>query len=88
MPVISSSDIQRTQAMLTYAIMAHCTVDVGRVINMEINAVADTRSKHALGFPVLITHLCHLVEANLSSDDPTNAIKLQPKIIAEMYFPV
>lgn len=76
MLVILHSNIEPNRGMLTYAIVMHLNVDMDRVINKEMKAVADVESNRALGFPVLITQLCHLTRVDISSGYFTNAIKL------------
>lgn len=57
-PVVSHSDIQQGRALGTYAILTGATINVGKMINQEMNAFCDGRSNEELDFPVLITQLC------------------------------
>lgn len=67
--------------------MMNTMVDVGRVINREMKAALDARSNCALGFPVLITHLCHLAGVDVTCFDPTDHISLLPIVMEQMYSP-
>lgn len=74
MPAILHSSVQRWRGILTCAILMGATVDVDRVINIEMKVAFDARSNRALGFPVLITQLCHLAGVDVTSSDPTDSI--------------
>lgn len=62
--------MQGRWAILTCAILISATVDVGRVISLEMKVVLDAKSNGALGFPVMITHLCHFIGVNVTCPDP------------------
>lgn len=71
--------------MLTYAVLLCASVNVGMVICLEMKAMLDAKRNRSLGFPVLITHLCHNIGVNVTFSDPTNRIRLQPVITEKMY---
>lgn len=73
--------------MLTCAIMMYLTVNVGRVINMDMKTALDSQSNRALGFLVLIIQLCHLRRVDGISSNPTDSIRLQPMITEKLYVP-
>lgn len=53
----------------------------------QIKAMLDARSNRALGFPVLITQLCHLAGVDVTCSDPADRISLQPIVKEQMYAP-
>ena len=55
MPTVVNSEVQRSRAILTYAILRGLTVDVGRVINSDMRVDIDPRGRqYSFGFPALI----------------------------------
>ncbi|KMQ72772.1 hypothetical protein BPMI_04503c [Candidatus Burkholderia pumila] len=61
MPFRMNSQVQKKRAWLTCAILLRKSVDVGKIIHDEINGMvgSEVRKTQALGFPALITSLCH-----------------------------
>lgn len=51
MPTMVSLEVLKMRALFTYAIMKSMTVDVGKMINVQIDATIDSRAKmQSIGF--------------------------------------
>lgn len=61
------------------------SVNVGRIISLEIKAILDAKRNRPFSFSVLITHLCHNAGVDVTCLDPTDRIRLQLVITEKMY---
>lgn len=74
MPTYVNSEVAKKRALLVYAILKGMTIDVGKIINYELHAATNARSKtQSIGFPSLIRHMCMKAHI-LGERDPSELV--------------
>lgn len=85
-PTTLNSRVPKKRAILTYAILKGITIDVGKIVNVEIHTLVNLRAKiESKGFSYLIHALCRQPNVEESGDSlnifpPNQFLRLLPSL--------